>query len=56
MRGSWDYVGGEGGVKRYEGNDLGYGCLFEDMGRGYCDGLVWGLVMKYYGKMEFVCN
>lgn len=51
-----DYVPGQAALNTYEGNDLRYASFFQDMPTGYSHGLVWPLLMKYYGNMEFVSN
>lgn len=51
-----DYVPGQAALNTYEGNDLRYVSFFQDMPTGYSHGLVWPLLMKYYGNMEFVSN
>lgn len=52
-----DYVPGQAALNTYEGNDLRYVSFFlQDMPTGYAHGLVWPLLVKYYGNMEFVSN
>lgn len=51
-----DYVPGQAALNTYEGNDLRYISFFQDMPTGYSHGLVWPLLVKYYGNMEFVSN
>ncbi len=48
-----DYVPAESVLSMYDGADLRYGNYFYTYTTGYSHGLVWPLLVKYFGNMNF---
>ncbi|MBR5819856.1 MAG: RagB/SusD family nutrient uptake outer membrane protein [Alistipes sp.] len=51
-----DYVPAEWVLNLYQSSDLRYGSYFASLQTGYDHGLVWPLLVKYYGNQNFMQN
>ncbi len=51
-----DYVPAQWVLDLYQSSDLRYNSYFASLQTGYDHGLVWPLLVKYYGNQDFIAN